>query len=133
MVYPATPMGLALSPLSPAIEGDALTAVASAGLGGLLGLGVMLAIYVAARGGMGGGDVKLGALIGVVLGVPLTFVALAVSFVVGGLVALLLLALRVRQRKEAIPFGPFLAGAAILVLFYGFPIYDWYRDLFLGL
>ncbi len=70
------------------------------------------------RGWMGVGDVKLALLIGLLSGPLLTPIALWIGFVSGGLVAIALLALRLRQRRDAVPFGPYLAlgGAAVLVV-----------------
>ena len=41
-----------------------------------------------------------------------------------------LLVFKIRRRKDAVPFGPFLAGAALVSLFWGQDILDWYRGLF---
>jgi len=87
---------------------------------------VMLLPYLISRGGMGGGDVMLAGLIGMVTGFPLVFVALFLGIVGGGLVAVSLLLLRLRTRKDPIPFGPFLAAAAMITLIWGGPIYEWY-------
>lgn len=98
----------------------------TAGLAGLGAAAVILAIVVLSRGGMGGGDVKLAALIGVFLGWPNAVVALFLAFLAGGTVGLLLLALRLRGRKDAIPFGPALAAGALAALFWGEAIARWY-------
>jgi leader peptidase (prepilin peptidase)/N-methyltransferase len=101
-----------------------------AAVGGGIGLALFLLIVIVSRGGMGWGDVKLAALIGLVTGFPLVFIALLIGVVLGGVVAALLLALKIKKRKEAIPFGPFLAIAAIVTLLWGTNILDWYRGLF---
>jgi leader peptidase (prepilin peptidase)/N-methyltransferase len=96
--------------------------VAGAGAAALI-----LLIVVASRGGMGVGDVKLAALIGVFLASPaLAAVALFLAFVCGGLTGLALLTLRLRGRKDAIPFGPFLAAGAVGAMFWGEAILRWY-------
>lgn len=79
---------------------------------------------------MGWGDVKLAALIGIVTGFPLVFVVLLMGIILGGLVAVLLLALKIKKRKEAIPFAPFLSLATILTLLWGSNILNWYLGLF---
>jgi Type II secretory pathway, prepilin signal peptidase PulO and related peptidases len=104
--------------------------IGRAAAGGGIGLGIFLLIVIVSRGGMGWGDVKLAALIGLVFGFPLVFVALLIGVVLGGVVAALLLLLRIKKRKEAIPFGPFLALAAIVTLLWGSNILSWYRGLF---
>lgn len=80
--------------------------------------------------GMGWGDVKLAGLIGLVTGLPLVFVALFLAIIPGGVVAGALLLLKVKKRKDAIPFGPFLALATIITLFWGNDILNWYLGLF---
>ena len=103
--------------------------VLSALLGSAVGFGFMLLPYIIWRGGMGGGDVMLAGLIGMVAGFPLVFVALLLGILSGGLVAILLLILRLRTRKDPIPFGPFLAAAAVVALLWGQEILFWYTGL----
>jgi len=79
---------------------------------------------------MGWGDVKLAALIGIVTGFPLIIVALLMGIILGGVVAVLLLGLKIKKRKEAIPFGPFLAVATIVTLLWGNYILNWYLGIF---
>lgn len=106
--------------------------VLSALIGGVTGFGVMMLPYLISRGGMGGGDVMLAGLMGMVTGFPLILVALLLGIVGGGLVAISLLALRLRTRKDPIPFGPFLAAAAMVTLIWGQPILDWYTGFALS-
>ena len=78
--------------------------------------GTLFAIAVASRGGMGMGDVKLGAFIGLVLGAlgwRYVGVAALVAALAGGIGAVALLAAG-RGRKQAVPFGPYLAGGAVV-------------------
>ena len=96
----------------------------------LLGGGLLFFIYLVARGGFGAGDVKLGALLGFMIGFIPVLVALQLSFIVGGLIASALLVLRMRRRGDLMPFGPFLAGAGMVSLFWGQTIFDWYQGLF---
>lgn len=92
-----------------------------------LGAGALItAIVVVSRGGMGGGDVKLAALMGAFLGWPGIAVALFSGFMVGGLIGVTLLALRLRGRKDPVPFGPALAAGALVGLFWGEAIMRWY-------
>ncbi len=104
--------------------------IGRAAAGGGIGLAIFLVIVIVSRGGMGWGDVKLVALIGLVTGFPLVFISLLIGVVLGGVVAVLLLALKIKRRKEAIPFGPFLAIATIVTLLWGNSILSWYRGLF---
>jgi len=88
--------------------------------------GLLFLIALLSRGGMGGGDVKLGAVIGVFLGWPLALLALFISFILGGLGGIVLLALKKKGRKDMIPFGPFLALGSLITLFWGSQILAWY-------
>ncbi|MBI2846510.1 MAG: prepilin peptidase [Chloroflexi bacterium] len=99
-------------------------------LGGALAFLLVLVIYLGSRGGMGGGDVKLAGFIGLATGFPLVLVALVLSFISGGLMASFLLLTRRRERKDAIPFGPFLSGTALVMLFWGTSLLEWYLSLF---
>ena len=100
-------------------------------VGALLYGGVLFVVAVISRG-MGMGDVKLALVIGVVLGsIGLALVGVAVAAAVlfggvGGVVALLI----GRDRKSMIPFGPYMAAAAIVAAFWGAPIADWYLGAF---
>lgn len=104
--------------------------IGRAAVGGGIGLGIFFLIVIVTRGGMGWGDVKLALLIGLVCGFPLVFVALLIGVILGGVVAVLLLLLKIKRRGQAIPFGPFLALAAIVTLLWGNGILDWYQGLF---
>ena len=77
--------------------------------GALIGAGFFLIIVLVSRGKwMGGGDIKLGLLMGIVLGFPLILLALFIAFVFGALVGIFLIILRRKKMKSQIPFAPFL-------------------------
>lgn len=99
-------------------------------LGGALGFVLLLIIALVFRGGMGWGDVKMAGLIGLATGFPLVLVSLLLAILLGGLSAGLLLLLRIKKRRDAIPFGPFLSLAAIATLLWGQEILNWYLGLF---
>ena len=91
---------------------------------------LMLLIFLLSRGGMGAGDVKLSFVLGVWLGFKASIVCLMLAFVFGGIIGVLLLASGIKQRKDPIPFGPFLCiGAYIALLFSPYLIY-FYWNLF---
>jgi leader peptidase (prepilin peptidase)/N-methyltransferase len=105
---------------------------ALAGIGLLLYGGILFVVAVVSRG-MGMGDVKLAALIGLVLGsLGLRFVGVAAGAAIlfGGLGGLVALAMG-RGRKSAIPFGPYLAAGAVVAGLWGEPIASWYIGRFL--
>lgn len=98
--------------------------------GALLGFGILYAIAVVSKGGMGGGDIKLFFLIGYVLGPVETLLTLCVASLIGLVVGVVLLRLRKQGRKTPIPFGPSIALSAVIVYFYGQQIIEWYIGLF---
>ncbi|MFC2063090.1 prepilin peptidase [Chloroflexota bacterium] len=98
-------------------------------IGGGIGLVLFLLIAIISRGGMGWGDVKLAALIGMVTGY-LVFAALLLAIILGGLIAVVLLLLKIKKRREAIPFGPYLSLGAIVILLFGGNLLNWYLGIF---
>lgn len=134
IVYPGIVVALVLAALGslcgfePRVVSDSGFGlwVVDAAIGGGIGFGLLLIVALISRGGMGGGDVKLAGLIGLVTGFPLVFVAMFLGVVGGGLVAGVLLLTKVKKRKETIPFGPFLALAAVATLFWGNSLLGWY-------
>lgn len=86
----------------------------------LIGGGFFLLQYLVSRGRwVGGGDIRLGALIGAMVGFPHILVALFLAYMAGSLVALPLLLLGRVRFGMGIPFGPFLCTGAFLTLFWG--------------
>lgn len=80
---------------------------------------------------MGLGDVKLGVLMGLILGWPHILPALFLSFVLGAIAGVALILLKKKKIKSEIPFGPFLSLATLIVMLYGDKILDWYLKLLL--
>lgn len=104
-------------------------------LGTLLGGGVLWAIGEAyfrysGQEGMGGGDVKMLAMVGAFLGWKLVLVTLVLSSVAGSLVGLLVIALRRGDLKYALPYGTFLALGALAASLVGDHIVAWYAGLY---
>lgn len=99
--------------------------------GGMLAFVIMLVIFVISRGGMGGGDVKLSAAVGLWLGVEGSLMFLLLAFVMGGIISLLLLAAGVKNRNDAVPFGPFLCVSAFITVLYAPLLLNYYWSLFL--
>ncbi|MBI4038182.1 prepilin peptidase [Candidatus Daviesbacteria bacterium] len=89
----------------------------------LLGIGIagfFLLLIMLTRGkGMGGGDVKLGAFIGLGLGFPLALLAVLLAFLSGAVVAVGLVIMGKKSFGQTIPFGPFLVLGSLTVLFWG--------------
>jgi len=89
-------------------------------VGALFGAGFFLALVLATRGrGMGMGDVKLAAPIGFLFGWPEILLLTAASFVLGAVFGIALIAFDKKTMKASVPFGPFLAIAAVIIFFFG--------------
>jgi len=100
-------------------------------LAGAAGFTALLLIALAKPGGMMMGDVKLAGVMGLYLGLALV-PALLVAFLAGSLVGVGLMAARgMAARKEAVPFGPFLALGAMVGLLAGDELVDLYSSSFL--
>lgn len=97
-------------------------------LSGLGAAGFFLALVAITRGkGMGIGDVKLAALMGLVLGWPKILVALYLAFLTGAIVGVILILLGKKRFGEHIPFGPFLTAATWIGLLWGSQILAWFQ------
>jgi prepilin signal peptidase PulO-like enzyme (type II secretory pathway) len=96
---------------------------------GVIGGGFFALQYWISKGTwVGGGDIRLGLLMGVMLGFPYILYALFIAYIVGAFVAVVLLVSKKGDMKTAIPFGPFLAGATIGMLLYADPVATVFRQ-----
>lgn len=118
VTYPGIAAGLALS----GATGEFMPSLVAAAAAGV----IFLVLGIVSRGGMGGGDVKLAAMIGAFLGTPAVIVALFLAVALGAAAGLVLLALRLRSRKDMIPFGPAMAAGAMIAVFGSSAIISWY-------
>jgi prepilin signal peptidase PulO-like enzyme (type II secretory pathway) len=115
--------GIALALLAALVLGpetaDAVDAVAAAVLAG----GIFLVMALVSRGGIGLGDVKLATLIGATLGLQSAYAALFLGVLSAGAVILLLLLTRLVNRRQAVPYAPFLALAGVVLLLTRGPVF----------
>lgn len=100
-------------------------------LGAVIGFSLLLAIAIISKGGMGGGDIKLFAVIGIVLGWQGVLLAFFLSTLLGAVVGIIGLKLGKMRRGEPIPFGPYIVVGTLLTYFFENPILAWYWNLFL--
>jgi leader peptidase (prepilin peptidase) / N-methyltransferase len=105
------------------------TGIANAAMAGAIGFAIFFLIAVVSRGGMGWGDVKLVALIGLATGFPLVLFTIVLAAIIGTIVAVALMIARRRRFREALPFGPFLAVATMIALVWGSDVLAWYMGL----
>jgi leader peptidase (prepilin peptidase)/N-methyltransferase len=97
--------------------------------GGSLILVATLYQWLFKREGMGGGDVKLLAMIGAFLGWKAVLLTILLSSLIGSVTGILMMVVKGKDFKYAIPFGPFLSLGAVISLFYGEEIVRWYLYL----
>lgn len=99
-------------------------------IGCIVGGGFFLLQFIVSKGTwIGGGDIRLGALMGILLGWKLLLVALLVAYVVGAVVSLVLVAMKKKTLASTTPFGTYLSAATLIVLFWGQEILDWYLNI----
>lgn len=110
LVYPMLALALLVSPVWPD------RGVVEALSGGFGALAVALAVRALSRARLGGGDVKMAALVGVVVGSPGVPAAALVTAITGGAAAAALLILRRTEWSARLPYGPFLAVGGVAAL-----------------
>ncbi len=112
-----------------------VTALINTALAVLIGGGIFYVLFQLSGGKwIGGGDVKLGWLLGLIAGTPsraLLFIFIA--SIAGTLVSLPLLATKRLKKSQVIPFGPFLILGLIVTQLFGSAILDWYQRVFLNI
>ena len=110
VTYPSILAAIAIGMMMP--DASALNVWA----GGLITGGTFLAMAIATRGGMGMGDVKLAFFVGFALGLAFGVIAMLITAIAGGIIAVVLMVTRIRSRKDPIPYAPFIAIGALYVL-----------------
>lgn len=103
-------------------------------IGGIFGFGLLFSIAIIGKkiykqDAMGGGDIKLYGIIGLVLGFKLTFMSLFLASIIGSIIGLSLTLLRIIQKGTPIPFGPFIAVGSLIAYFIGPDLINWYLNL----
>lgn len=103
-------------------------------IGGIFGFGLLFIIAfigqkVYKQEVMGGGDIKLYGIIGLILGLKMTLISLFFASIIGTILGILLINLKVLNKEKMIPFGPFIAIGSLVTYFYGYEIINWYLNL----
>ncbi|MFH1192053.1 MAG: prepilin peptidase [bacterium] len=99
-------------------------------LGGVIAGGFFLLQFVVSRGKwIGGGDIRLGFLIGVMLGWQKTIVALFIAYVAGAIIGFFSMIIKNKKMNSKVPFGTFLSSAAYISMLWGSEIMAWYMRL----
>lgn len=101
-------------------------------LAGIIGGGFFLIQFMASRGRwIGGGDIRLGLLMGLALGWPNILVALFLAYILGSIIGVGLILAGKKKMGSEVPFGVFLTFATLIALFWGNEIIAWYWSLLL--
>jgi len=127
ITLPGMALGLAASLFMPITFLDSLAALFLGG--GFFYAVAVISDFLLGKPGMGGGDIKLTAMIGAFLGVKNMAFAVLAALCSGSIVAIILIVLGIKTRKDVIPFGPYLALGGITALFWGEPVIEWYLKL----
>ncbi|MFC1615606.1 prepilin peptidase [Patescibacteria group bacterium] len=99
-------------------------------IGAVIIFGFFYLQFVLSKGTwIGGGDLRLGVVMGILLGWELGLAALIISYIIGSIISLGLLATKKATRKTKIPFGPFMVTGILITIFYGQQILDWYFSI----
>jgi leader peptidase (prepilin peptidase)/N-methyltransferase len=128
ITLPGIVVGLLASLFLPPGIRDALIGILAGG--GVLWLIGEAYYRYAGEEGMGGGDVKMLAMIGAFLGWKLVIVTLVFSSIAGAVIGLAVIAIRRGGMKYALPYGTFLSVAALVASLYGEQIVHWYTGLY---
>jgi len=103
-----------------------LLGIKSSIIGFLAGGGLFYAIAVLSRGGMGGGDIKMMAMVGALMGWKSVLLTTFLGSMTGAVIGIFLMISKGKGRKTKIPFGPFLGLGSLITLFFGQEIFNWY-------
>jgi len=96
----------------------------------IIGIGFFLIQFLISRGKwIGGGDIRLGMLMGLSLGWPMILVAIILAYFIGSIVGILLILFKKKKFGSKIPLGIFLSTATVITLFWGNIILDWYLNI----
>jgi leader peptidase (prepilin peptidase)/N-methyltransferase len=134
ITYPAIVIALILLAIHTYVPGANFMPPQATLLNGVISAAVVfvffMLIVLIRPGAMGMGDAKLVALIGLTSGFPLVVFSMIIGVVLGGIVAVILLAAKIKGRKDVIPYGTFLGIGPIIALIFAPEILNWYLRFF---
>jgi len=99
-------------------------------LGAAIGFVLLLVIALVSKGGMGGGDIKLFALIGFVVGTKILLLSFFLSTLLGAVTGIIGMAFGLVKKGKPIPFGPFIAVGTLIACYFGETLIQAYLTLF---
>jgi prepilin signal peptidase PulO-like enzyme (type II secretory pathway) len=135
ILYPLGAVAVAMAAIKVATAAGPAIALLNLILAVVVGGGIFYVLFQVSSGKwIGGGDVKLGWLLGLVAGTPArSLLLIFLAALIGSLCSLPLLLTKRLKRTSTIPFGPFLILAIIIVQLFGASILVWYRQTFIKL
>ena len=98
-------------------------------VGAAVGFGIIWAI-VALTGGMGEGDIDIALICGLFLGIKGIVVTLFLAFIFGGVIAVFIMVLKLKDRKSEMAFGPYLAIGGMIAMLYSTQLIELYLNYF---
>ena len=127
VTFPVTAAALAASFVVTADQNNIRWAATGALLGLLIGYILYgFGLLVSGEGAFGLGDVKLAMAMGAMMGLPRIPFAIMIGIVLGGIISLLLLVMGLVSRRDALPYGQYLASGGIIMLIWGVQISNWF-------
>ncbi|GIW69677.1 MAG: type 4 prepilin-like proteins leader peptide-processing enzyme [Patescibacteria group bacterium] len=115
-------------------EDQVMAAIRTLGINFISALAIALffffIVWITKGKGMGGGDIRLALLVGLVNGFPYNFLAIFLGFFIGAVVSIGLVIGKKKTLKSVVPFGPFLILGSLLCFVWGSQILNWYLNLF---
>lgn len=99
--------------------------------GGIFLLIAIVSYYVFKKEGMGGGDIKLAAAIGAIVGASHAMISFFVAVLLGTVIGVSLIVSKKKGRKDYVPFGPFMVAGAFTVMFFWnslMQVWTWYLN-----
>jgi prepilin signal peptidase PulO-like enzyme (type II secretory pathway) len=135
LVYPLSAVAVVQALLVISVSASLTDTLLNMILAIIVGGGIFYVLFQVSKGKwIGGGDVKLGALLGLIVATPAKAILfIFVASVLGSLASLPLLAGGRLNHNSQIPFGPFLIIGAIIHVLFGSDILHWYQQVFLSL
>jgi len=94
--------------------------------GGIILIIALVGSMIFKKEAMGGGDVKLAAMIGAFLGWRYIIISLFLGFFLGALTGIILMIAKIKSREDMVPFGPFIVLGTFITLLWGEQIISWY-------
>lgn len=101
-------------------------------IGSAIGFGLLLLIAIVSKGGMGGGDIKLFAVLGLVLGWKGVLLAFFLAALIGAIAGIIGMVAGKIRRKQPMPFAPAISLGTIIAFLWGDMLVEWYMGLFIS-